>query len=214
MSNTLLKIVDRWSSGFQIFWSVLLLRYCSTFYINFEHSFQKEIINATNVTIIEPSDGITDGHISVPLLDHRDPWQGIWNAHLKIIMVMIIKIMKSIDHWSRSLLWSSFYQLWLANGDTTPRLYTRQIVMSRLSMWLRWFACISSIWMHLNRWPWCSWQWRWRYKSNATKIPTRSWAIRIQWLVFNTQKLVRPKNAAEDENSVNECEDHHKYKYK
>ena len=28
MSNTLLKIVDWWSSGFQIFWSVLLLRYC------------------------------------------------------------------------------------------------------------------------------------------------------------------------------------------
>ena len=129
MSNTLLKIVDWWSSGFQIFWSVLLLRYCSTFYINFEHSFQKEIINATNVTIIEPSDGITDGHISVPLLDHRDPWQGIWNAHLKIIMVMIIKIMMSIDHWTRSLLWSSFYRLWLANSHNTPRLYTRQIVM-------------------------------------------------------------------------------------
>ena len=54
-------------------------------------------LTTITITIIKPSDGITDGHISVPLLDHRDPWQGIWNAHLKIIMVMIIKIMKSID---------------------------------------------------------------------------------------------------------------------
>ena len=213
MSNTLLKIVDRWSSGFQIFWSVLLLRYCSTFYINFEHSFQKEIINATNVTIIEPSDGITDGHISVPLLDHRDPWQGIWNAHLKIIMVMIIKIMKSIDHWSRSLLWSSFYRLWLANGDTTPRLYTRQIVMSWLSMWLRWFACISSIWMHLNCWPWCSWQWQWKNKSNAKKNSHTILSYKNPMIGLQYTKAGTSKKCCERWKQ-RKCEDHHKYKYK